>query len=82
MPNLSTAVFPSPAHSAAAGAPGLSFTIGQDASGCWVALESHGIAGGLFRNRDDAIHYAGIEIRDGAGEIHFATGPVAFRVGR
>ncbi|MCJ2041456.1 RAG2 PHD domain containing protein [Methylobacterium sp. E-041] len=62
-------------------APALSFTIGQDAGGCWVALESHGIAGGLFRNRDDALHYAGGEIRNGRGEIRFATGPIAFKAG-
>ncbi|TXM67299.1 RAG2 PHD domain containing protein [Methylobacterium sp. WL120] len=81
MPNLSTAAVPSLARPAAA-RPGLSFTIGQDESGCWVALESRGIAGGLFRNRDDAIHYAGVKIRNGAGEIRFATGPVAFTAGR
>lgn len=61
---------------------GLSFTIGQDAHGWWVAVESHGMAGGLFRNRADALHYADREIRNGSGRIQFATGPVAFTVGR
>ncbi|RZK80281.1 MAG: RAG2 PHD domain containing protein [Methylobacterium sp.] len=82
MPNPTTAAVPSPAGPAGAEGPGLSFTIGQDTSGYWIALESHGIAGGLFRNRDDAIRYARVEIRNGAGEIRFATGPVALRVGR
>ena len=82
MPNLRSALVPSPAGPpAAAGDSRLSFTVGQDASGCWVALESHGIAGGLFRNRDDAIHYVGAEIRNGRGEIRFATGPIAFKAG-
>ena len=83
MPNVPSATVPVPTGlTASAGGAGLSFTIGQDASGCWVALDSHGIAGGLFRNRDDAIHYAGAEIRNAAGEIRFATGPVAFTLGR
>lgn len=71
-----------PAMPGVAGASVLSFTIGQDASGCWVALERHGVVGGLFRSRDAAIHYAGGEIRNGDGEIRFAAGPVAFTVGR
>lgn len=34
------------------------FVIGQDRQGCWVAAEIHGRAGGLFRSRQDALHYA------------------------
>lgn len=83
MPNVRSALAsPVPRPPAIAEGPGLSFTIGQDAGGCWVALESRGIAGGLFRNRDDALHYAGSEIRNGAGEIRFATGLVVFTVER
>ena len=73
---------PLPAAPADAGDDGLSFTIGQDAHGCWVAVESHGMAGGLFRNRADALHYADGEIRNGSGRVRLATGPVAFTVGR
>ena len=83
MPNVRSALaFPVPRPPAIADGRGLSFTIGQDAGGCWVALERSGIAGGLFRNRNDALHYAGGEIRHGAGEIRFATGLVAFTVER
>lgn len=81
VPGSATGSPPAPA-AAIPGETGLSFTIGQDARGCWVALESHGIAGGLFRNRADALHYADREIRRGTGEVRFASGPVAFTVGR
>lgn len=34
------------------------FIVGQDPEGHWVAIEIHGRAGGLFRSRKDAVHYA------------------------
>ncbi|NEU12645.1 hypothetical protein G3T14_10900 [Methylobacterium sp. BTF04] len=34
------------------------FIVGQDPQGRWVAVEIHGLAGGLFRTRHDAMHYA------------------------
>ncbi|SFG93950.1 hypothetical protein SAMN05192565_11847 [Methylobacterium gossipiicola] len=34
------------------------FVVGQDPQGFWVATEIHGLAGGLFRTRADALHYA------------------------
>lgn len=34
------------------------FVVGQDTQGRWVAAEVHGLAGGLFRTRDAAMHYA------------------------
>ncbi|KQO68534.1 hypothetical protein [Methylobacterium sp. Leaf89] len=34
------------------------FVIGQDGRGCWVAIEVHGRAGGLFRTCQAALHYA------------------------
>jgi hypothetical protein len=34
------------------------FVIGRDGHGCWVAVEVHGRAGGLFRTRQAALHYA------------------------
>lgn len=38
--------------------PSTRFIVGQDPQGCWVAVEIHGLGGGLFRTRRDAIHYA------------------------
>ncbi len=34
------------------------FLIGQDDEGRWVALETHGLGGGIFISRDAAMHYA------------------------
>lgn len=34
------------------------FVVGQDPQGRWVAAEINGLAGGLFRTRHDAMHYA------------------------
>jgi hypothetical protein len=57
-----TLVEPPPARIA------LSYVVGQDCRGCWVALECHGLGGGLFRSREAAIRYAAAETgrRDGA----------------
>lgn len=38
--------------------PSPRFIVGQDPQGRWVAVEVHGLAGGLFRTRHDAMHYA------------------------
>ncbi|NEU13149.1 hypothetical protein G3T14_13520 [Methylobacterium sp. BTF04] len=38
--------------------PSTSFIVGQDPQGHWVAVETHGLGGGLFRSRHDALHYA------------------------
>lgn len=38
--------------------PSTRFIVGQDPQGRWVAVEIHGLGGGLFRTRHDAIHYA------------------------
>ena len=34
------------------------FIVGQDGRGRWIAVETHGLAGGIFRSCKDAIHYA------------------------
>lgn len=37
------------------------FVVGQDSMGRWVAVEVHGRGGGLFRDRQSALHYAAAE---------------------
>ncbi|GJE41629.1 hypothetical protein [Methylobacterium soli] len=32
------------------------FIVGRDPQGHWVAVETHGLAGGIFRSCKDAIH--------------------------
>lgn len=44
--------------SEAAPSPSIRFIVGQDPQGHWVAVDVHGLGGGLFRTRQDALHYA------------------------
>jgi len=46
------------APSVALDRPAPRFIVGQDPQGHWVAAEIHGLAGGLFRTRRDAMDYA------------------------
>jgi hypothetical protein len=34
------------------------YVVGQNSKGNWVAVETHGLAGGIFVSRDAALHYA------------------------
>ncbi|GJD83185.1 RAG2 PHD domain containing protein [Methylobacterium haplocladii] len=63
-----------------AGIPLASFVVGQDTSGRWVAVETHGLGGGLFRSRKDAVHYALAQTLRRPDAILIATGPVEFRI--
>lgn len=39
----------------------LTFLVGRSAEGHWLAVETHGLGGGLFRTCRDALHYAAAE---------------------
>lgn len=62
-----------------AGAP-LSYVVGQDGEGHWVAVETGGRAGGIFRSRQDAIRYACVETGCRPGDVKLAAGPILFRL--
>ena len=64
---------------AAAGAP-LSYLVGQDGEGHWVAVETGGRAGGIFRSRQDAIRYACVETGCRPADVKLAAGPIPFRL--
>ena len=51
---MPVALNPIPSPLPAAGTP-LSYLVGQDGEGHWVAVETGGRAGGIFRSRQDAI---------------------------
>lgn len=53
-----------------------SFLIGRDLDGRWVALETHGLGGGLFRTREAAEHYAAFETARRPGAIRFVQSPL------
>ena len=44
-------------HADAAVVDPAQFLVGQDREGYWVAIESHGRAGGLFRNCEAPVEY-------------------------
>ena len=60
--------------------PGLHFLVGQDAQGRWVAIETHGLAGGLFRSRRDAIDYAAAETRGRPDAVGLSLERIDFRI--
>lgn len=35
--------------------------IGQDARFCWLAIETHDLGGGIFKSREDALHFVDFE---------------------
>jgi hypothetical protein len=52
------------------------FVIGRDTAGQWLASETHGRAGGFFRTRQAAIHYATEEMGNAPGSVHLIDRPV------
>lgn len=55
----------------------LSYVVGQDCRGRWVALESHGLGGGYFRDREAAIRYAAAESGCPTGAVRLSLEPLA-----
>lgn len=49
------------------------FTVGHDDRGHWVVQENHGLMGGTFISREEAIHYAQGECRQYPGSIVLVT---------
>ena len=54
----------------------LSYVVGQDCRGRWVALESHGLGGGYFRDREAAIRFAAAENGCPAGAVRLSPEPL------
>ncbi len=60
--------------------PSPRFVVGQDPQGRWVAIEIHGLGGGLFRTRHDAIHYAADVTGHRPDAVVIATDRVELRI--
>lgn len=56
------------------------FVVGQDPQGRWVAVESHGLGGGIFRSCKDAIHYAVGETDRRPDAVTLASDRIEFRM--
>lgn len=57
-----------------------SFVIGRDAEGHWLAIETHGLGGGLFRSQDAAFKYATCETDHRFGAVQIVTEAVALQL--
>ena len=58
----------------------LTFLVGRDRSGHWLALETHGLAGGIFASKDAALHYAVLETSHRPEAVHVTDDPIEFRI--
>ncbi|MFD1703749.1 RAG2 PHD domain containing protein [Methylopila henanensis] len=56
------------------------FIVGQSPEGWWLAVETHGRGGGIFRDRDSAIAYVAEETGSMPGSVAIATAPVALKM--
>lgn len=52
------------------------FLVGQDREGHWLAVETRGRGGGIFTNREAALHYALAETARRPGGIALAPEPI------
>jgi len=64
----------------AAGSHWRSFRVGRNREGLWVAVETSGMAGGIFKSRDAALHYAAFETDRRPGAVHISTEPIELKV--
>ena len=53
-----------------------SYVIGQDPEGHWLAVETHGLGGGIFRSRADAVHFAQFECDHDPAGVQFTLEPL------
>ncbi len=58
------------------GACQTAFLVGQDGEGHWLAVETHGLGGGIFKSRDKAFQYARDESHRLPGAVRFADEPI------
>ncbi|WP_348644610.1 hypothetical protein [Starkeya sp. ORNL1] len=58
----------------------LRFLVGRDEAGRWLALEDHGLAGGIFASKEAALHYASAETGRRPGGVRLARRAISFRI--
>ncbi|WP_162375434.1 RAG2 PHD domain containing protein [Ancylobacter sp. TS-1] len=58
----------------------LHFLVGQDRQGHWLAVERHGLAGGIFATREAALRYARDESQRRPGTVRLTRRTIAFRI--
>lgn len=60
-------------------APQHAYLVGRDDEGHWLAVETHGLGGGLFVTRDAALHYARGETARRPGAVAISMEPIVLR---
>ena len=55
-----------------------SYVIGQDPEGHWLAVETHGLGGGIFRSRADAVQFAEFESDHDPSAVRYTSEPLGF----
>ena len=68
---------PEPARSISVGPH---YLVGRDGEGRWLAIETRGLGGGLFRSAEAAIRYAGFETDHRPGAVLVSTEPLVLRL--
>lgn len=58
----------------------LRFLVGHDEAGRWLALEDHGLAGGIFASKEAALRYASVETHRRPGGVRLARRAISFRI--
>jgi hypothetical protein len=56
-----------------------SFVVGKDRNGSWLAIETHGLGGGIFLDRDAATHYAEFETGHRPGSVYVSSDVIQLR---
>jgi hypothetical protein len=62
-------------------ASALHFVVRADGAGHWLAIEEHGLAGGMFASREAAIDYCAFESCGGPVRVEEET-PAAMEIAR
>lgn len=55
------------------------YVVGQDLDGHWLALETHGLAGGIFKTRRDAVRFACFESDAAPEAVAISPTPLTLR---
>ncbi len=55
----------------------LDIAVGRDEAGHWIATEAHGLAGGFFVSRKEALRFATALLATHSGRIAIAPAPLA-----
>jgi hypothetical protein len=60
--------------------PAPDYLVGRDGEGHWLAVETHGLGGGLFRSEAAAIRFAAFETGRRPGAVQRALEPLILRL--